>query len=237
MPNAPKRAVETAKDVRRSRGRPPRADNQRVLILDNAARLFGRVGFEKGSIRDLANEMNLSKATIYHYFKTKQEIYDAIFFRTLTNLVASVTEAVASEVNPRRKLLRLMQAHAQFFEDRYWDFSTIMLGISGVKSDQLRDQAIQWRDRYEDLIRKVFRDGIGSGELRDIDPVMGTRAVLSMLNWMTRWWRPRGPETAVAIAEKFYDILLKGVSSDVKAVVSVDRPRRAGSAARRRKPR
>lgn len=214
MAQPQKRVTDVSKDTPRPRGRPPRVDNRRMLILDNAAQLFGRVGFEKGSIRDLADEMQLSKATIYHYFETKQEIYDAIFIRTLTGLVSTVTDAVAREEHPRRKLLRLMQAHAQFFEDRYWDFSTIMLGISGVKSDQLRDQAIEWRDRYEELIRKIFREGIRTGEIRNIDPVMGTRTILSVLNWMTRWWRPGGPERAVAIAEKYYDILLTGMSTE-----------------------
>ena len=198
-------------------GRPPLVENRRETILVSAAKLFGQVGYDKCSMRDISDATNVSKGTLYHYFKTKQEIYDAIFLNTLRRMVDFVSGAVDSEDGARRKLEKFFRAHAEYFDAHYWEFNATMLGLAGVSSSEMRHEAIVQRDRYEDIVRQVIRAGIESGEFKPGDPGAAARAALSLLNWMPRWYRPDGPKRAALIALEFCELLLEGLASPKSA--------------------
>lgn len=193
-------------------GRPPLVENRREMILDTAARLFGRVGFEKCSMQDISDSANVSKGTLYHYFKTKQEIYDAIFLGTLRRMIAFVGSAIDDELPTHQKIKSFFCAHAEYFDQNYWNFNATMLGVAGVSSATMRHEAIELRDRYEGILRKIVVEGIESGELRAMEPNMTTRAALSLLNWMPRWYRPNGKMSAAAIGEYLAELLINGLA-------------------------
>ncbi|PJI53707.1 TetR family transcriptional regulator, partial [Methylobacterium radiotolerans] len=59
-------------------------------MLEEAAKLFARSGYDGSSISDLAAAIGVSKAAIYHYYPTKQDIYDAIILQVLEGLTQTV---------------------------------------------------------------------------------------------------------------------------------------------------
>jgi AcrR family transcriptional regulator len=192
-------------------GRPPRVDNQRERILDEAAILFARSGFEASSLSDLAEETGISKAGIYHYFRTKQDIYDAIIVQTLRRLVEHVETAIMDASGPRAQLLVFMTAHAEFFEHNYWSFRAMLVGFSDMETREVRQEAVDLRERYEHLLRWIIAEGVARGKFREVDPATTGRAVLSMLNWMARWFHPRGTKTAPQVAREYADLLFRGL--------------------------
>lgn len=66
----------------RQGGTTERLGNRRNLILDVAQMLFARDGYGSTGIRAIAAEVGISEATIYHYFRSKDDILDAIITRT-----------------------------------------------------------------------------------------------------------------------------------------------------------
>ncbi len=192
-------------------GRPPRAENQRERIMQQAAKLFGRSGFDAASLNDLAEEAGISKAGIYHYFKTKQDVYDALIVQTLQRLFDHVSTVVAESTDPSERFLAFMLAHAEFFERNYWAFCAMLVGFSGMNTTALRQEAVVLRERYEHLLREIIEDGIARGQFRAVDPASTGRAALSMLNWMVRWFKPGGPKTAPEIARTYADLLFHGM--------------------------
>ena len=196
---------------RKKVGRPPLVENRKEMILETAARLFGKVGFEKCSMQDISEATGVSKGTLYHYFRTKQEIYDAIFLSTLRKMTAYVGNAIDTNANPRVQLVSFFRAHAEYFDTHYWDFNATMLGVAGVSSSALRQEAVELRDSYEGILRRIIRTGIDAGEFKIEEPNMATRAALSLVNWMPRWYRPNGSKSAAEIAVSFADLLLDGL--------------------------
>jgi AcrR family transcriptional regulator len=192
-------------------GRPPRAENQRERILQEAAMLFARSGFYASSLSDLAEETGISKAGIYHYFKTKQDVYDAIILQTLQRLFDYVSTVVARESEPADQLLAFMTAHAAFFEQNYWAFCAMLVGFSGMKAPRPRQEAVVLRERYEHLLRGIIANGLAQGQFRDVEPAATGRAVLSMLNWMVRWFQPGGAKSASQFAREYADLLFGGL--------------------------
>lgn len=179
--------------------------------MQEAAVLFARSGFDGSSLNDLAEELGISKAGIYHYFKTKQDVYDAITIQTLQGLFDHVSAVLADATTPYDKLQAFMTAHAEFFESNYWAFRAMLISFSGMSAPQPRREAVVLREHYEHLLRSIIADGVAQGQFRDVDPAGTGRAVLSMLNWMARWFRPGGAKTASELALEYLDLLSHGL--------------------------
>lgn len=193
-------------------GRPPTMAAPRERILEEAARLFARCGYESSSIADLAAAIGVSKAAIYHYYTTKQDIYDAIILDVLAGLTASVSQAVSQVTAAPERLRQFMVAHARYFENHHAQFVTMLIGYSGMAITE-REDAARLRDGYERLLRQIISDGIARGEFRSLDVAATGRAVLSMLNWMARWYQPGGAQTAEAIVAGYFDLLSGGMNA------------------------
>ena len=193
-------------------GRPPSVPNPREMILDHAARLFAEQGFEATSLMDLSVAAGLSKPAIYNYYASKQAVYDAVILRTLERLVATARAAVAPASAAPDRLRAFMQGHARAFEADYHGFVATLVGFSGM-SQHLRGEALALRDAHEGLLREIVAEGATSGAFRAIDSETVARAVLSMLSWMARWFKPGAGKSAAAVADDYCDLLLRGLES------------------------
>lgn len=192
-------------------GRPATIAAPRETILDHAARLFAEKGYEQTSLNDVAKSVGLSKAAVYHYFPTKQVIYDEIVVSLLGGLCDVVGAAVEAQRDPARKLATFMRAHAAYFEQNYLGFVTVLHGVSGIGTEVKSERQIAVRDRYEQLLKAVLVEAKEEGHLAIPDIALCGKAVLSMLNWLSRWYRPGGPKTAVEIVDTYYAMLFAGL--------------------------
>lgn len=195
-------------------GRPPLLRDPRAEILLQAAKLFAENGYAASSLNELAAAMNYSKGAIYNYFASKQEIYDAIIILTLTGLYEASASAVKPEDAPCQRLREFMIAHACFLAENYDSFVTMLVGFSGMANVDLKDDAVELRDAHEGLLRAIIAEGIADGSFRSADPATVGRAVLSLLSWMVRWFKPGGVKTAEDVAGEYCDLLLRGLVSD-----------------------
>lgn len=191
-------------------GRPPTLAAPRERILEEAAKLFARSGYDGSSISDLAAAIGASKAAIYHYYPTKQDIYDAIILEVLNGLTQTVGRDVAAAQGGDARLRAFMVGHARYFEQHHAQFVTMLIGYSGMALSE-REDAARLRDAYEKHLREVIAQGVAEGAFRPLDVAATGRAVLSMLNWMVRWYKPGQGDSAEAIAAGYFDLLVGGM--------------------------
>ncbi len=184
---------------------------QRGRILEVSAKLFATQGYESTSMTVLAKKLNLSKASIYYYFASKDEIYEEIIVDTLARLVATVEDKLASDAPPREQLHTFMTQHAKFFEDNIWAFTAMLYGFGGVHALTRHEEVIRLRDRHENTLRNILSAGVKHGDFRNIDHKLSARAILSILNWMVRWFKHGGAKSADAFADMFFDLLMQGL--------------------------
>jgi AcrR family transcriptional regulator len=191
-------------------GRPATIAAPRETILSHAAKLFAEKGFDGASLQDVAKAVGISKAAVYHYFPTKQDIYDDIVIDLLSRLRTAVQDRIESSAPFSEQLRQMMTGHAEFFESNYESFVTLLHGFGGL-SRTLGKGQVSVRDEYETMIRKLMTDAKASGDLTMGDPAICARAVLSMLNWMARWYRPGGRLSAHDFAEEYYSLIYNGL--------------------------
>ena len=78
-------------------------------ILDNAEKLFGTKGYSKTTINDILLAVGIAKGTFYYYFKSKEEVMDAIVMRFIDNGIENI-EAIAQNknLNAKEKLFQII---------------------------------------------------------------------------------------------------------------------------------
>jgi AcrR family transcriptional regulator len=83
-------------------------DERRNEILDTAERLFTTKGYEKCTVNDILREVNIAKGTLYHYFKSKEEILDNIVSRYKDIVVTRAEEVINNNnLSLKEKLMHL----------------------------------------------------------------------------------------------------------------------------------
>lgn len=179
--------------------------------MDDAASLFAREGYDGTSLGDLAEMVGVTKAAIYHYYPNKKEIYEAIIVRTLDGLDRSVRQEVAKAQNAQEALEIFMIAHANFFEQHYDGFLAMLVGYGGIENMVMLAEAQKLRDDYETLLRNIIIRGIAEDRFRGVDVDVTGRAVLSMLNWMVRWFKPGKGCHASVFARQYCDLIVGGI--------------------------
>lgn len=186
-------------------------DAPRETILRVASNLFAHGGFAATSLMDIASAVGVSKAAVYHYFPTKQVIYEAIVTDLLQRLHDHVAAALPPESEPAaQRLQAAMRAHAEFFESNYTEYVTLLHGFGGLNR-VVSDEERAIRKQYESLFRGIVSSGIASGAFREANAAVVALGALSMLNWMTRWFDPKGARRAVEFADDYFDMLAHGI--------------------------
>ena len=92
-----------------ARGRAAGYDDQRELILAQAAALFAQRGYPATSMSQVALACGLSKATLYHYYRDKYSLLVSITEGHVAKLGALVDEVLAQDLAPELRLRTLIR--------------------------------------------------------------------------------------------------------------------------------
>ncbi len=192
----------------------PRGDDRQTQLLQIACRFFARYGYKGTSLRDIAEEAHITKAALYYHFPNKNSLYERIVLEGLRVLVEEVTEATSQAETAREKLYAFMMTTAKIYA-RDPDLWTAGSNAFWVDEDSVpRKAAIDLRDSYEKLLRACIAQGVQAGEFKDVDPALTGRVVLSMINGLSRWFRPEGRLKIEQVIDQYLDIILGGIADD-----------------------
>lgn len=208
---------------------PDPLESRENQLLAIARRLFALHGYDRTSLRDIAEAAQITKAALYYYFPNKDALYDRIVLESIQSLHDQVAAAVASATGPTARVRAFMEASAKVQDtgrDR-WIAGSNAFWQTAV--DGQRMAALKLRDSYEGLLRQCITDGIAAGEMRAVDPAMAGRFLLAALNQMPRWHRPEGKLSAVEVMHQFLDMLLHGLVIEHSAATPTAHPSKAAA--------
>ena len=183
---------------------------QRADIIQAAAQIIREKGYHGTSMQDIADAVQLQKASLYHHVTSKQDILFTILEQALDMLISDMQAVVESDMNPEEKLRSAMLGYiGRLTEDA--DLATVLLLEHRSLEDKLRIQHNERRDRYEGLWRKIIQQGIQLGVFRPVDTTVVAFAILGVQNWMITWFNPEGRLSATELADYFSDLFLRGL--------------------------
>jgi AcrR family transcriptional regulator len=179
-------------------------------ILEAAAQVFRQKGFHGASMQDIAEAVNLQKASLYHHISSKQEILLALLDRALELLLERISPLAQQDIPADQALKQMIQAYLQILADNT-DLSAVLLFEHRSLERRQHARHVPNRDRFEALWRGVLERGVRAGLFTCDNPALTTRAILGILNWSITWYRPDGSLTVDQIAEHYAGLLLNGL--------------------------
>jgi AcrR family transcriptional regulator len=172
-------------------------------------RSFAAKGFYGTSMDDIAEELLLTRGSLYYYFKDKEEIL-ALCHETALEAMLEVTGRVrASQLPPDEALRRIVVEHVRVMVDKF--HGTALAIQFDALDPKRRAGVVAARDAYERSVRDVIADGIARKVFRPVDAKLATFAVLGSINWLARWYKAGGGSSAEEIGEAFSDVFLAGL--------------------------
>jgi AcrR family transcriptional regulator len=187
-----------------------RADDyaeKRERIRNRAAELFAARGFEATSAADIAAGGGFSKALIYHYFDSKEEILQDLLEAHMDRLLAAAEAALREPAEPAHKLRAFVRAHMRIYATAR---ARHVLLLNELDALPVRGRAaiVAKERRLVALASSLF------DELATIPPRLRSAVAMSfygMINWTCTWYRPDGPVGPEEFADLACDLFLKGL--------------------------
>ena len=184
-------------------------DDRRDQILRSLASFVRDRKLASLTMRDIADRLGLVKGNLYYYFKNKQDILFHCHVKCISISLAALDEIRAQQLPPVESLHMLLVRHIRnITEDAYG--GVLLTDLESLMPSQ-RKRYVAMRDRFEQGVRKMIRDGIAQGEFAEQNVYLAGFTVLGAINWIPKWHRPDGRLSSVEIAESIADQLIRSL--------------------------
>ena len=146
---------------------PPAGSRKVRALLDAAEERFGELGFKKANVDGIAAQAGVSKPLIYRYYSSKEELYEVVVDRIVTEWCDAVTEAAAQATPSAPHSLRLvLRASLDFASSR-----PVLRGLLARESQLMlhgySDVLVRGTETLRAVITDVLARGMGNGEIRE----------------------------------------------------------------------
>jgi AcrR family transcriptional regulator len=145
------------------------------LIISAAQKLFGIYGAEKTSMREIADDIHLSKASLYYYFPDKENLYRAVLEKEQTEFLETLEKDIRDNPDPAECLRHYALNRLSYFKYLVNLGRISPASISDFKpliADSFRD----FREKEKKLVMEVLERGQNSGQFRMAD-IYGTASL------------------------------------------------------------
>jgi len=181
----------------------------REVILEAAAQVIRQKGFHGASMADIAETVQLKKASLYHHFSSKQDILLELLDRAL-EMVTGRMQMVMQERMPADQKLRLaMRSYLKTLSEQ-GDLVSILLMEHRSLDPEYHARHIPHRDRFEAMWRDLIKEGVEAGIFVVDDIPLTVGGLMGVMNWTITWYRPDGKLTIEEIADHFANVFLNG---------------------------
>lgn len=187
-------------------------DDKRKAILDQCARLWADTGYDRTSMSQLAEACGISKALLYHYYQSKDDLLFDIIDTHLRDVIAMLDEADDPLLPPEKRLRLLIGALLEAYRDSDADHKVQINSLSTLPPERQALLKGLERDlvvRFAEIIGAVS-PAIGR-DRRLLKPV--TMSLFGMLNWVYLWFRPDGPMTREEYADLATTMTIAGIAA------------------------
>jgi TetR/AcrR family transcriptional regulator len=177
----------------------------RSEILQVAEAVFSEKGFFKSTIREIAKKAEFATATIYKFFKNKEDLYTQMILETADEFVNFVKSEVSKETNIMSKVEKSIEAKMSFF---LANISFVKIYFSETRGAGFSvhislDKKI--RKKYEELLQfvaQLFKEGIKEGIFIKTDPYDLALALDGLTNAFLFSWLESGNESKESLLKK-----------------------------------
>lgn len=196
---------------------------RREQIIVEGANLFNEKGYAATRLLDVAQRLNMDRASMYYYFASKEDLFHAVIINVIEANLKACEDILATEATSKEKLAMairvILESYQKHYPYVYVYIQEDMAQIAAKDEPWAVDVAVKTRS-IERIFLTLIKDGIVEKAFRsDLHPSLCANAIFGMISWTHRWFIPGKHFDAGQLAETFTKIFFEGVEAD--------RPRRS----------
>jgi len=183
-------------------------DSAKGRLLSEAAKLFRDQGYARTTVRDLAAALGIQSGSLFHHYKSKEDILCAVMHETLTISTARLHEAALASESPEETLRNLIHCELTAIMGDKRAALTVLVNEWRAISTERRSELAILRDQYE----KIWRDNLveaDQGGLLCVEPVILRPLLTGALAWTINWYNPEGNVSLEDLADRALKLILK----------------------------
>ena len=180
----------------------------RRALIEQSARLFREKGYGNTTVRDIAAATGVHAGSWFYYFKTKQDILQAVIEHGLTVALADIEAIDIEDLPPREAMRQLVRAHLHTILAPHQDFIPVMLYEWRSLDAQAQERIIALKDRYESIWTRLMERLRASGDWAQPTPV-DRLLMFGALNWTAQWYQAGAGISIDALADQAVLFILR----------------------------
>ncbi|MFJ6212006.1 TetR/AcrR family transcriptional regulator [Streptomyces sp. NPDC092296] len=181
-------------------------------LLAVTVEVFNTRGYDGTSMEDLSRAAGISKSSIYHHVRGKEELLRLAVGRALDGLFAILEEPRARTGRPVERLEHVVRRTAEVLLAEL-PYVTLLLRVRGNTAAE--QWALGRRRDFDHRVAELVGAAAADGDLRgDVPPRLATRLLFGMINSIVEWYHPAaeadgGAESGSASAEHIVDAVVR----------------------------
>ena len=183
-------------------------ESSRADILEAAASCFMERGYTETSIDDVARSLGATKGRIYHYFRSKADLFAEVFRVGMEMNYVAIAPFQGSKTRAATRWKQMARAHVMQmittkpFQRAVW--MGVEMHLRGATTPQQRSvlsELLQYRSDYGHIFRKVMLEARDDGDFRFDNLSVTNQLMFMTLNSPIFWYAPRTGETRADIED------------------------------------
>jgi AcrR family transcriptional regulator len=191
-------------------------DAKRAAILGQAAKLFNTRGSRATTLLDIAQELGLTKTSLYYYVKTKEDLIYQCYQASCDTILADLKHISAKPISGLEKVVTNIRHHFRYnHEVRIGKrpHSAVLLEIASLREDHRNTIESRYVELFKH-VREFLREGIADGSIDTrCEPNATTIALMGTQEWMFNWQYKTAIKDIVALTEATCDLIRHGLSN------------------------
>lgn len=179
-------------------------------IVEVAVKLFKSKGYGTTSVNNIADELGCTKAALYYYFNSKEDILYEIFCQSMSAAETRFAQMMSQEMSLEERLRKIIYNQIMATVDSMPQISIFFTEMANLNPAYQEEINLR-RRKYEENVAEVFQEGIRAGVLKKIDVLPTVYGIIGMCNWLYHWYKPDGRLKAEELAELYADMILQGI--------------------------
>jgi AcrR family transcriptional regulator len=211
--------LEAQRNVR-ARNRTVPDDHPRWLeLIGVAARLFSERGFRGTSMEDIADSLGVTKASLYYWVSTKEELLNAVLLGSLEGGIREGERIIGLDLPAAERLRLLLETHVIGWTKNRYHYSAFLSEYRWLSAESLAKYRRE-NQLLEDIFKQVIFEGISRGEFKLPREHVGmlVKMILAMLGSFPRWYKSDGWATPLDISHLMFRQLLVGLRGGLEGV-------------------
>lgn len=184
--------------------------DKRQEIYEKSLELFISEGYDQTPLSKIAKTLGITKAGLYHYFSSKEDLLFYIHEQNLQRDLIPIIENAEKIASPKERITYLINAYTRSSMSRNPSERMLIHEMGNLSPEHRKIISMHWR-RFFEIIRNTISELEESGECKKINKTFATFALIGMCRWTFNWYDPSLKDSSDEVCETYNEIFFKGI--------------------------